>query len=99
MPIYDVIKPGFIHDVFHKPDDPKHNVVVTDKPLSPTPSWLKLRGDTSKPETKRQRTARLKREAAEAAESGQDKETAEVMTFAADTSSNEAEAGSAVVTI
>ena len=43
MATYDVISTGFIDGVLHSPNHKTRNKVVVDKPLVPTPSWLKLR--------------------------------------------------------
>jgi len=42
MATYQVIKPGFINDVFHHPDDPDHNTVTVDTKFEDCPSWLKF---------------------------------------------------------
>jgi len=42
MATYKVIKPGFINNVLHDPDDPVHNVVTVEKKFKKCPSWLKF---------------------------------------------------------
>jgi hypothetical protein len=67
MPRYEVLKPGFMHGKLYKPEHPRNNVVNSDMPLKPIPSWLKLIKD----ETSSQKKARKAKEAS------QDKASAE----------------------
>ena len=42
MPRYRVTAPGYWGKTLHKPGHPRHGFVITDKPIKPVPSWLKL---------------------------------------------------------
>jgi len=61
MPSYRATEPGFFGGALYAPDS-KREIVTTEKPLKPVPSWLKPIGETK--ETAAERKAR---EAAEAA--------------------------------
>lgn len=77
MPRYEVIKPGFMNDTLHKPGHPRHGHVITDKPLKPIPSWLKL----AKDESAGQKKARAKADKAGADKAKDDKQDIENASF------------------
>ncbi len=62
MPRYKVLEPGFYGSVLYKPDHPRRNVLVTDKPFpkGKLPSWLKPMKD----ETATAAKARVKKDTA-----------------------------------
>jgi len=61
MATYRVIKPGFINDVFHHPDDPDHNTATVEKKFKKCPSWLKLIKDAPDEELTSQQKAAITR--------------------------------------
>jgi len=78
MPSYRATEPGFFGGALYAPDS-KREIVTTDKPLKPVPSWLKLIDETT--ETAKERKAR---EAAEAAALKQQKAADKQSTDAVD---------------
>ena len=60
MPRYKVLAPGFMHNTTYSPTG--RDVVITDRPLDPVPTWLKAMEE----ETHAERKRRLDREAKQA---------------------------------
>ena len=80
MPSYEVIATGFIQGAMYGPNNPRRNIVNTDAPLNPVPSWLK----PIKEETQAQRTRRNKASAEEKAKAEQDRKDIESAAHTAD---------------
>lgn len=40
MPTYNVIDKGFYNGMMYSPKHPSRNILVSDVPLNPEPSWL-----------------------------------------------------------
>lgn len=71
MPVYDVVKPGFMNGRLYDPNG-KRKVLHTDKPLKPVPEWLtKRRDETAAEKKKRQAAEKKARDEAEKAQAEQ----------------------------
>jgi hypothetical protein len=57
MPAYKVKKPGFYDGVLYDPSKSHKNIVDTDMPLNPVPSWLEVIED-EKPAKRQARKAK-----------------------------------------
>ena len=80
MPRYKAIKPGYMNKVLCKPGG-KHEIVQTDMPLKPVPSWLQEIPEETAAQKKKRIAAEKKagKEAEKKAE--QDKNDTDSVTF------------------
>lgn len=81
MPRYKVLEPGFHNGILHKPEHPRNNVVVVDKPFKKTPSWLELIKDETAAAKKKRITAEKAEDKTNATKAEQDKVDVDNVTF------------------